>query len=398
MIDKDIHINEVFLEIKKHVTNGGLDYTFQTELLKAELAYSLKVPESDILTALCKMSEVGIDINYKNFQSEKKCLLPSDKISEFIFYSLINYSMFENIDILGKHIKRVDQKDEQVILDKIRKVNSHIDFFENEGNLLDEGFFFIETKIESYDFEDAFLKYYSVYSLLKSVLEFVLQSGLHTFFFGANKKILAKLPHTPFIFYLNNKASRLVLFYDHYATDLEQVPHNATNLSFAKKLLNFFKDDFCKSDLKFLLADCFRLYNKGIDNLYTEYRFLFLWNALEKLTCSEQKGGKTDEVIKRIKPFDEKFCNMYCNYLKHLAEMRNNLVHKGINEVDDLSVNVLKILLETCLRVLISKFNELPTINHLNQFYMLWSETPTNLNVLKEVIDVRLKHLSKKNK
>jgi hypothetical protein len=72
--------------------------------------------------------------------------------------------------------------------------------------------------------------------------------------------------------------------------------------------------------------------------------------------------------------------------LEVLSEKRNNLVHRGIDNIDQDDINILKIVCETALKWIIEEHNNLKTKLHLNEFYRLRTSSEKEIEAISDCI------------
>ncbi|MFX7567179.1 hypothetical protein ABTJ77_19755, partial [Acinetobacter baumannii] len=75
--------------------------------------------------------------------------------------------------------------------------------------------------------------------------------------------------------------------------------------------------------------------------------FQFFWNILEIVTLSGNNNGSTSYVIKKLKAFyKDEYLEMYERSINEIGDIRNKLVHEGIDKVNQLHLNFIKSLVE----------------------------------------------------
>jgi hypothetical protein len=87
-----------------------------------------------------------------------------------------------------------------------------------------------------------------------------------------------------------------------------------------------------------LIADCLRLYSQAMDARFKHLCFLGFWQLAEAITHSESVGGKTDKVAERLAWHGTEIGlkgSGYQETLVVLGKKRNNIVHRGIHEIED---------------------------------------------------------------
>jgi hypothetical protein len=138
-----------------------------------------------------------------------------------------------------------------------------------------------------------------------------------------------------------------------------------------------------------LIADCLRLYSQAMDANFNHLCFLGFWQLAEAITRSQSAGGRTDKVVARLAWHGHKFDFVgsgFQNSLLYLAEKRNDIVHRGIHDIDDDDINILKVACESALDWLFTVQKSLPTINHIDTYYGLREKSDTDCRTVSDCI------------
>ena len=162
-------------------------------------------------------------------------------------------------------------------------------------------------------------------------------------------------------------------------------------------LLSRMKGPIAEKSIKETLFHCYRLYNTGISSVFKFNAFLVFWQLCEAVSLSAEFRGDTKKVIKRI-AFHLDSVGLISDTmektLKKLAELRNDMVHRGFDRTDQDDVVIMKFVAERALNWLIGIEQDLEDIHQLDLYYSL--RTASN-KVLKDRETV-LKLLSRKRK
>ena len=117
---------------------------------------------------------------------------------------------------------------------------------------------------------------------------------------------------------------------------------------------------------------------------------LGLWQLAEALTLARSFGGQTDKVVDHLawhlQRVDLKGSGLQWT-LKRIAEKRNEIVHRGIQEADLHDLNFLKLACELALIWLISQRDSLPTAASVEEFYRLRSANQQKLQAMRLCLD-----------
>jgi hypothetical protein len=116
-----------------------------------------------------------------------------------------------------------------------------------------------------------------------------------------------------------------------------------------------------------------------------------LWNIAEAICLSDEFGGNSKEVAKRLAWFGRNIgleSTGYSNIMESLSHKRNNLVHRGKSDIDEDDINHLKFAIDTALLWLYQSLSKLKTISHLSQYYRMRDLHKFNLNAINETISI----------
>ncbi len=139
-----------------------------------------------------------------------------------------------------------------------------------------------------------------------------------------------------------------------------------------------------------VISDCFRLYSQAMDARFPYDSFLGFWQVIEGVVQSESLGGDTKKVIGRVHWHHRRYklaSSGFRETLLDLAELRNDLVHRGLRDVTEDQVNFAKFAAEAALTWLFYVCKFLPTKLHLEQFYKLKDVSPQQLKIIQETLN-----------
>ncbi len=138
-------------------------------------------------------------------------------------------------------------------------------------------------------------------------------------------------------------------------------------------------------------ADFFRLYSLGNDTNTNREAFLLYWNVLEKLIQPIKQNGNTKAILNRASIFQFHSINNYKNILKQLGRIRNDLVHRGIDNVDELYIGYLKLIIHNCFDYFFDNKEILNSQEQLDTFLAFvdipYADMQTNFKLLKKLLD-----------
>lgn len=157
-----------------------------------------------------------------------------------------------------------------------------------------------------------------------------------------------------------------------------------------KRIASFHRRVPAEKSTEALVADCLRLYVQAMDARMPYACLLGFWQLAEALTLSEEFGGDVDKVCARLLWFSSGWrikTEGMLRLLKSIAAKRNDLVHRGIGAaVTDDDVNTLETICESGMCWLRGVYRDLPTVEHIRQFYQLRSRGNSSLRSLENVL------------
>lgn len=145
---------------------------------------------------------------------------------------------------------------------------------------------------------------------------------------------------------------------------------------------------------KDVIVNSFRLQAQALDSSFRHEHFLGLWQVAEAITLSKRTSGATKEVCKRLKWHGKRIGlpgSGFDYILDDFAEKRNNIAHHGVHAATDEDVDVLRAICQEAIRWLWQSHKELPTKNHLNEFYILRTANNKSIRGKKEEYEQMLR-------
>jgi hypothetical protein len=334
-----------------------------------------------------------MDFSFEQFEKAYKEYMISNPIRriDFTFYFHVNFPFEESFDFLGKRVN-VFYGDIAIKNDFIKKAiewneRNHLlseDFFQDRTN---KGYRLISVTINTYSLEKAYIDFEELLYNLKGIIEYYRGKGVFFYNYGAINKINFSYFNLPefFIVDFNNQS----LFY-WITTKLKDVDI-AINLMESNQFeimsnIDKFKDIPNKGSIFSLLLSTFQLYGKAVSSEFRASAFQFFWNILEIVTLSGNNNGSTSYVIKKLKAFyKDEYLEMYERSINEIGDIRNKLVHEGIDKVNQLHLNFIKSLVEGCIKILLSNINRVNTIAKLEVCFRVRS---LPIKLLKEEVEI----------
>ncbi len=234
-------------------------------------------------------------------------------------------------------------------------------------------------------FESAFRRVESSAEILRSILNFY-ESDNVSIQFGIPQPLakIRKVGH----YGIFSPEGKLIAPYFNQSTqslrenkDLKKISINEI-LSFIKNLQGN------KPNINGILNSSIKLYNSALDTTDNSNAFLSLWQCLESITMLSSERYPMSEVVGRIQCLLNNKKLSYKYFLDLSAQRRNELVHRGIFNVEGQSeVQLLKIVCNFCIRSFIKKIKKYKTYDEMESFYKIAKLDQNKRILFKEIID-----------
>jgi hypothetical protein len=259
----------------------------------------------------------------------------------------------------------------------LRNVDESISFSELKDVLPN---YVLVLKCKGKNMIDVWQAYEPVYNQIRGIVEFVMSPSFQMIPFfkkrtkiGLPKIILGKNQYSAY--YID-----LVLDVDHTYNTLN--PKQKQKDSLVNIFEIFHSKPIQERSFTTLLADIFSLYAQAMDSIYNHNCLLSLWQICERICCAETFGGNTKKIIKRLTWHSERI-NLagsgWSKALEAIANKRNNIVHRGDTFVDQEEIDVLRIIVNSTIRWLLSLHKELQTEEQLEGYYEARTLSNTDL-------------------
>lgn len=138
-----------------------------------------------------------------------------------------------------------------------------------------------------------------------------------------------------------------------------------------------------------LIADSLRLYSQAMDHRFKHFCFLGFWQLAEAITRAQTVGGNTDKVAARLAWHGSEIGLKGSGYeesLRVFGKKRNDIVHRGIHEIEDDDINILKLACEAALNWLVRVHKSLPTTAHVEHYYRLREMKQTDIEAIRDCV------------
>jgi len=126
-----------------------------------------------------------------------------------------------------------------------------------------------------------------------------------------------------------------------------------------------------------------------MDARFQHLCLLGFWQLAEAITHSETVGGNTDKVVARLAWHGIGIglkASGYRETLAVLGKKRNDIVHRGIHDVQDDDINILKFACEVAIEWLIRIQKTLPSTAHIEHYYRLRDMNNTDLEAVRDCV------------
>ncbi len=389
------HIDEVLIKLEQIIDDSNkpenrVDY----EMLVSELLCSNKNwSERLLFGCLHGMKYMKKGFNYEHLSRLCESSIENYRLMRTIkYYVPVNYNLQEKNQLNSVTIKKVSnsRKCESILKGIERyKINSqHYEF--NFDLLQDDSYSFLEFSVAGIDYNSCYDKFYATFLLLRGILEFSYFRNIYNFKFGRHyPRNTSMIIHPPFVYIESKEYKRDLHFFKNRQTKaiVRKFTVNEGN-ELVSRLLDLLKDENQNDTTRYLLSNCLRLYSLAIDSTTWEHAFLYLWNILDEITLSQKNRGNTQTVLERCIRFtDDDFINLYRNKINSLVSVRNNLVHKGISNVSDSDVGLLKLICVNAILFLVEEMENIVYVEQLELVYELKNVSIDSLTRRREIID-----------
>lgn len=383
--------------------NGGYSFTAKNTFAYHEFLCSIKQKEYDRLSAHKAITEMKSTSKntleeFCEIYNRIRRVAPKKKASQnkFIFYipieaefdSDIKYPI--SITLLGNKFQFITNiPHSKKILDKlpIRLLEYHGNVI---GHITDTRKMFLSIVGYGKDWDDAWDNITLSFDVLRGIIEF--SFSFRGFQMSSHSTPRSKIPHPKWVIIRDNKNE-----FDGTTFNVQDYKI-ISKLKFTPKHIKVMKNNIRTlqsipliNSSKQLLVSCMRLYSDAMDGYYRYNQFLGLWNIAEAICLSEDFGGESSKVAKRLAWFGKDIglvATGYYSILDALACKRNSLVHKGISEIKDDDINHLRFAIDTALLWLYRSVSKIKTVQHLSHYYKLKDLGNSELIAINETIGI----------
>jgi hypothetical protein len=378
---------KILSELLLYTHKDGVKYTIRTSILITELIalsnhtfeYELTIKTLIGLKNANLKSIKSLNSQYKKYLDESR--KTSKKWTIILPYS--NLLLKKKFRILNDGYKIINQKTFKNIINQeefSQAVSKAYKYREQKFELAD---LFIQLEVSGKNLSSCWSSIRTNFTILQGIYDFGLYKGVWI----VNEGPLTCFVHPEWI--LGRDESGKLEFNTFLIYGKARAYTHPSRFQPAIEILDKARIIPKPNSTKSLIYDAFRLYAQAMEAVHRHNSFLSFWQLLEHVCVTEYHGGHTTEVIKRLdviikenKPFDFSIEGLY----KSLASKRNDIVHKGIDNIGDREVNILKLLSETAIEWLMNKEKDLKTKAHINEFFNLRTKNEKDKQAIFETI------------
>ncbi len=395
--EKDYSEVQKILDILlKNTTENGISISFEIVLYKKEIIGLSKkeISEGDLLKALVR-------INRENKTDVSDLELELDKIiqeNKLKIRKQINWKIFIpfNLNISKKQFV-LNGYEFKIMSFKSLKKDLNRKFYRKgfdtylmpiEGSKISEKFLIVE--LSGLTLYDSYKKIEPTFNLLRGIIDLVVTNSTYNML-TMQMQSQTKIEHPENILSINENQEFLYLNF--LVPKFNPRNKNLILKDYQKKkiieYINYF-NNIEKSSIKHFLTDCFRLYSNAMEQEYKHNSFLSFWQLSEKLSLKDINSGKNETVVKRLKFISKKHFHIELKgVLSNHSNLRNDIVHRGIDSVTDDDIAILKYLNERIILWIIENSKKIKTVSHYTKYFQFIEMNNSEKRVIKEMIEFK---------
>jgi hypothetical protein len=262
--------------------------------------------------------------------------------------------------------------------------------------------YFKQQKIETKKIEDKKCKYFIVeangsslyrawkkveptFNLMRGLMDFILSYNTWTFFTWP--QLRTNIPHPKNVFGISSESRAEYLDFAIQKSSPKKIEVSLKQKSNLIKYLKLFKADPGKKSINELLADIFRLYSQAMDENDLQYCFLRFWQIAERIALSDPNGPSSEIIKKRINFFTNPKPDFDLSpYIDKLSTKRNELVHRGIDDIEETDFNILKSICELAIVWLYVNRTKYKTVHHLEIYFSSKDQSDSRINAAIDIL------------
>ncbi|MCB9045706.1 MAG: hypothetical protein H6550_06170 [Chitinophagales bacterium] len=383
---KEQYIDDILSKIV-FKRNGEFAYPeFRLTIKELHLTEKRWDSEEEIERSIRKLNAENIDLSYKNLNREYETV---NTENWFEFLISTDYPIESSFVLRGIDITVVveDLEEKLNVLDGVKGENKLIPI--EMKSLVSGVHKLLSFKINSKYYSDAVRHFESVHALLKGILEYSYAQNHFLWKNYSHERNDSSFFYPRFILVIANGFIEVLKPSKYTSSTSKPIDQTGCKLRFGKILDSFNRTDVDMQMYKFL-SDVFRLYGLGKDSKTGREAYLLFWNVLEKLLYPFESTGNTNEILKRAKVF-QFFGFMQMEHIfKQLAIIRNDLVHRGVDYVEELYISYLNTLLHNIIEFLFDNLTIINSKERLETFLQFssipYSNMVENMDMIKGIM------------
>ncbi len=392
---------ELMLDVRKeHKGQKGLPYGPKIVLILTEIAASIsnyKLQEKELIPVI-----KNIDLTQKDVVRgfEKACLKYIKEKESSLVKKRESWRIYLPIETRIKEIElpiklRVLNQDYYIVeeisaIKRIgkRKYDELIKRMQKWYTFNNSNRYYISTIAHNATKDEAWDRTIPSFDVLRGILEYSLNLGHWRLSLGGIFSSRQTISHPKFIIKYSKSKSDVHGFQIEHSSENVISDFDKKRYSRIRSYCNIFRNDTHESQIVMLLADSLRLYAQAMDQKLPHMCFMGLWQMAELLTLSRNFGGNTKTICKRLGMIchDPNYSNLnILSILGIYADKRNSIVHRGIHEVEEDDVNILKYYCEIAFNWLLQRRDDICTVTHLEYLYSIKNLTEEQINMREDI-------------
>lgn len=249
---------------------------------------------------------------------------------------------------------------------------------------------FLSTTCESKDWDSAWTGLQPSFDLLRGWIEFTLGFGSFRVM-SSDQGPRGKVPHPPWVIGKPEAGKpEGVTFILHPRKRPTSPPRvDGRFLQALRANARSLKNAGDHRSVDSLLEGVVRLYAQAMDEYFNYACLLGLWQIAESIAQPHKRTGDTAKVCHRLcligrgTPY---WGSGWKYSLDRISSIRNDIVHRGMRDVADSDVALLKIVVDSAIQWLYQSKDVLGTRQHLEYFYVHADLDNTSLGALAEAV------------
>jgi hypothetical protein len=369
----------------------------------SELAYSSVNPELIVHLALSVLSTMHARLENSIDKFEARTAQEANVRQSKVANAQRKWRFFTPIDIeVDTKVRRpvrvsvsgrawffITYKSLERFIGKTTLRRASLDIFHNRKVDMNYGTF-LSGICEASTWKEAWLSLEPSFDLLRGWIEFTLGFGGYRIL-SSDQGARRMVPHPPWVIGKteHGKATGVSFI-------LEEQPPRRKPFRFDQKVFDILAknakslpNSTDEKSIDALLESVIRLYGQAVEAQLNYSCLLGLWQIAETIAQPVNPTGDTSRIATRLAALGEGqgwWASAWRYSLGHLAKQRNAIVHRGMRNISDRDVALLKIVVDHAISWLYGVRRDLPTRQHLEYYYSNATLSATNLAALSAAV------------